>query len=304
MKMRGANGTMWQRMALAGLLACGVGAGCSPGGDGGAGPNLGSGPGADGDSDGTDDGADDGHDDGGEGDDASSADGDTTGLSCEVGTEDCTCAAGGSCTSGLSCEGDLCVPCEGEACAACGDATCDPSEDCATCPDDCACEDACGDRVCDADAGESCATCPTDCTCETDPCDAAASGDGPYCGETIGGTAETLYVCTGSSTTSSTPCTDGCAQCPAGTADVCKTDPGQSDAEACAAGVDPCASAMYGDGPYCGESIGATAETLYICTGGVTTGMLPCDFECAQCDPFVADVCKAFAGQTDDAACG
>jgi hypothetical protein len=61
---------------------------------------------------------------------------------------------------------------------------------------------------------------------------------------------------------------------------------------------------MYGNGPYCGESLGGTADTVYICTDGVTTNSLVCAFGCAVCDPFTADVCKAFAGQADEDACG
>ena len=68
--------------------------------------------------------------------------------------------------------------------------------------------------------------------------------------------------------------------------------------------VDPCVNGMFGNGPYCGESIGGTPETLYVCADGVTTGSIACDHGCAQCDPFVADVCLSDPGQTDEQACG
>lgn len=80
-------------------------------------------------------------------------------------------------------------------------------------------------------------------------------------------------------------------------------DSGEGSSESGEPVVDPCVNAMFGDGPYCGESLGGTAETLYVCAGGVTTGSIACDFGCAQCDPFVADVCMTMAGQSDADAC-
>jgi hypothetical protein len=144
--------------------------------------------------------------------------------------------------------------------------------------------------------------------------DTTSSAGGSESGDETRGTSESGEPCP--------PADEGCActldgRCRAGLScvdgvcepcDPCEPprDPcapaGESDTDACEA-EDPCAAGMYGDGPYCGESIGGTAETLYLCAGGATTATSACDFGCAQCDPFEADVCKSFAGQQDAAAC-
>ena len=71
-----------------------------------------------------------------------------------------------------------------------------------------------------------------------DPCDGA--GDGTYCGATLGGFADhnSLYQCLAGMTTSASPCPAGCEN------GACK--PVQQD---------PCASAMSGNGAYCGGTL-------------------------------------------------
>lgn len=64
----------------------------------------------------------------------------------------------------------------GVASPTCGDAVCSGVEDCASCPEDCPCEDpVCGDGTCDAPA-ETCSTCADDCgacaSCGDGTCDA------------------------------------------------------------------------------------------------------------------------------------
>lgn len=198
--------------------------------------------------------------------------------------EDDTTSSGGESesggdASGTSESGEACRPAD-EGCACTLDGTCGEGLSCV-------------DDICEPCEG---------CQGRRDPCAAADTRDGAYCGATIGGDAQTLYRCAGGATTSSTPCAHGCSACDEPEPDTCKAHAGQPDADACD-GDDPCAAGMYGDGPYCGESIGGAVDTLYLCAGGATTATSACDFGCAQCDPFEADVCKSFAGQQDGEAC-
>jgi hypothetical protein len=58
------------------------------------------------------------------------------------------------CPPGVDCAPEL---------SRCGDGMCnDALESCRMCPEDCACDPACGDFFCDS--GESAETCPGDCT--------------------------------------------------------------------------------------------------------------------------------------------
>lgn len=82
-------------------------------------------------------------------------------------------------------------------------------------------------------------TCPNGClmnppgvadACKSagDPCANASSGDGAYCGSSLGaGNANTLYQCQNETTASSQPCPAGCQQNPPGVADACKPNGGQ-----------------------------------------------------------------------------
>ena len=140
----------------------------------------------------------------------------------------------------------------------------------------------------------------------TSSADASESGGDGESGDTEASGTETGEACppgeAGCACTLDGTCSEGLS-CVDGVCEACDgCDTGQSG-EDTGREVDPCASGRYGDGPYCGETIGGTEETLYLCAGGETTATSLCDFGCAQCDPFVADVCKSFAGQSDAAAC-
>jgi len=59
----------------------------------------------------------------------------------------------------------------------------------------------------------------------TDPCANAQSGNGHYCGKTLGGDPNTLYNCSNGNTLDSQVCQYGCLLNPPGTADVCEKAP-------------------------------------------------------------------------------
>ncbi|MBL8680272.1 MAG: M23 family metallopeptidase [Myxococcales bacterium] len=60
-----------------------------------------------------------------------------------------------------------------------------------------------------------------------DPCGQARSGDGLYCGRSLGGAAgDNLYFCRNGSTVRVTPCANGCRVRPPGTPDECAPAPG------------------------------------------------------------------------------
>lgn len=109
-----------------------------------------------------------------------------------------------------------------------------------------------------------------------DPCDGA--GDGTYCGGTLGGLADhnSLYQCQGGMTVSATPCPAGCE------AGACKM-----------IAQDPCASAMSGNGLYCGGTLmGGDADALYNCQNGSTASKTDCSNGCKVNPPGVADACN------------
>ncbi len=144
----------------------------------------------------------------------------------------------------------------------------------------------------DADGGSPPPTGPD---ADTDDGDASTTGE-PIVGGTQASTggADTTGTSDVGSTTGDDDATDGSGDASTG---------GEPPPPPPPPPPDPCVNGMFGDGPYCGESIGGTPETLYVCAGGVTTGSIACDFGCAQCDPFEADVCMAQLGQTDAEAC-
>jgi hypothetical protein len=112
----------------------------------------------------------------------------------------------------------------------------------------------------------------------TDPC--AGSGDGNHCGGTLGGLADhgSLYTCSGGTTTNVMPCALGCENA------ACKVQMPQ----------DPCASAMSGNGAYCGGSLaGGDPNALYNCQNGSTSQKQNCANGCQVNPPGVADACKS-----------
>ncbi len=66
------------------------------------------------------------------------------------------------------------------------------------------------------------------CKPQGDPCSGASSGDGLYCGASLGGDSNTLYNCVGGATQSSQVCSAGCQVNPPGTPDACMPSGGGS----------------------------------------------------------------------------
>jgi hypothetical protein len=110
------------------------------------------------------------------------------------------------------------------------------------------------------------------------PPSSCPSGDGWYCGETVGMTAGTLYHCVGGSYSVDQVCAYGCVVAPPGVADYCASAP-------------PPSSCPSGDGYYCGQSVGLTGGTLYYCTGGSYSAVSVCPAGCVVAPPGVADYC-------------
>jgi hypothetical protein len=119
-----------------------------------------------------------------------------------------------------------------------------------------------------------------------DPCANASSGNGAYCGASLGaGNPDTLYDCQNKATASSKACPAGCQVNPPLVADVCKP-----------AG-DPCVNANAGNGAYCGASLGAgNPDTLYDCENKATASSTQCAAGCQVSPPQTPDVCKSNGG--------
>lgn len=109
-----------------------------------------------------------------------------------------------------------------------------------------------------------------------DPC--AGASDGGHCGSDLGGLADhnSVYACVGEVAQSAMPCPNGCSN------GAC--NPVDSD---------PCASAQYGNGAYCGGSLsGGDPNKLYDCQNGATASSQDCPAGCQVQPPGVADNCK------------
>ena len=108
-----------------------------------------------------------------------------------------------------------------------------------------------------------------------DPCTGAS--DGNHCGGDLGGTADhnSVYACSGGSTTNVTGCPNGCS------GGACIQPP-----------MDPCANANAGNGAYCAESLGAGQPgTLYTCQGKMMVGEMTCPNGCKVQPPGTPDSC-------------
>lgn len=108
----------------------------------------------------------------------------------------------------------------------------------------------------------------------------AGAANGKYCGGELGGLADhnSLYTCSGGMTASVEACTLGCAN------GACKQQMVS----------DPCASAMYGNGAYCGGGlVGGDPNSLYNCQNGTTASKMSCPNGCQVNPPGVADACAA-----------
>ncbi|HJL19908.1 MAG TPA: trypsin-like serine protease [Sandaracinaceae bacterium LLY-WYZ-13_1] len=113
----------------------------------------------------------------------------------------------------------------------------------------------------------------------SDPCSNAASGDGYYCGESIGGEVGTRYLCRGGVTAGTTRCLHGCEVAAPGYPDQCRVG-------------DPCENADAGDGYYCGSSLGGESGQLYLCHGDVTVNRFDCSAGCQVAPPGSPDHCR------------
>jgi len=105
------------------------------------------------------------------------------------------------------------------------------------------------------------------------------SGNGLYCGATLGLSANKLYSCQDGDSSVMEDCADGCVIAPAGQADYC--------AEA------PAASCPSGNGLYCGSTLGLSENKLYNCQNGNTTVAEDCSNGCVIAPPGQADYCAA-----------
>jgi hypothetical protein len=110
-----------------------------------------------------------------------------------------------------------------------------------------------------------------------DPC-SNAPADGNFCGSELGGLAAhtSVYTCSGGMTVTVMPCQAGCSNG--------SCNPVQSD---------PCASAQYGNGAYCGGSLlGGDPNGLYNCQNQMTASKMDCPNGCKVNPPGVADACN------------
>ena len=99
-----------------------------------------------------------------------------------------------------------------------------------------------------------------------DPGDESDGGTAPTTGEPGMGDSGTSMAEQTSSSSGDTTSTAGDADTGGESSD------GSTGEEPPPPPVDPCAGVMFGDGPYCGESIGGTPETLYVCTAASPRG--------------------------------
>ncbi len=109
-----------------------------------------------------------------------------------------------------------------------------------------------------------------------DPC--AGASDGAHCGTELGGLADhnSVYVCSGGVTQSAMGCQNGCSN------GACNP-----------VAADPCASAQFGNGAYCGGSLsGGDVNKLYQCQNGATASTEDCPAGCQVQPPGVPDNCK------------
>lgn len=121
---------------------------------------------------------------------------------------------------------------------------------------------------------------------------------GDYCGtDYVGGSANTLYTCSGNQIVTSKTCANGCVTNPnPAYNDTCATTPPASSS-----GSVSCAGLP--DFDYCGSSVGGDANTLYTCTGGRLTGSSPCASGCTVAASNVSDYCSVPAGAASSSAC-
>ena len=119
-------------------------------------------------------------------------------------------------------------------------------------------------------------------TCAPEAPAACPSGDGLYCGATLGRDPTSLFECRSGRVSLWATCANGCFVAPPGVPDTCK------DAPTCPAG----------DGLYCGATVGLDPSTLYRCAAGAYTVERACGAGCMVSPPGVADRCVDAAPPT------
>ena len=117
--------------------------------------------------------------------------------------------------------------------------------------------------------------------CKAESPASCPSGNGAYCGGSVGKDSNTLYQCTNGSYSTIEVCKNGCQIAAPGTSDKCKADAP--------------ASCPSGNGAYCGGSVGKDSSTLYQCTNGSYSTIEVCKNGCEIAAPGTSDKCKADA---------
>jgi hypothetical protein len=110
--------------------------------------------------------------------------------------------------------------------------------------------------------------------CEPPPQAGCPSGNGLYCGATLGLDGSTLYSCSDGDTSFQAWCAAGCNIAPAGQSDSCKSG-----------------SCPSGNGAYCGQTGGLDSGKLYDCSNGAWTVKQSCGGSCVVAPPGSPDYC-------------
>ena len=127
--------------------------------------------------------------------------------------------------------------------------------------------------------------------CKPDPQKQCPSGNGLYCGATLGLDSGKLYNCQNGNSNAVETCKNGCVVAPAGQDDTCKADP-----------VTGCPS---GNGLYCGGPVGKDSKTLYNCSNGSYSFNAFCGAGCNVAPAGQSDSCKSGACPSGNGAyCG
>ena len=112
--------------------------------------------------------------------------------------------------------------------------------------------------------------------CDNGTTTSCPSGNGLYCGSTLGLNSKTLYDCQNGNTSVVEVCGVSCVVAAAGQADYCNN------------GSTSCPS---GNGLYCGASLGLNAKTLYNCQNGTNTVAQNCPNSCVIAAAGYPDYC-------------
>ena len=115
--------------------------------------------------------------------------------------------------------------------------------------------------------------------CNDPPQGTCPSGNGLYCGSSVGLDGNTLYNCTNGNYSTAEVCSEGCEVMPAGSSDKCKDE-------------EPQATCPNGNGKYCGGSVGLDSNTLYNCVGGNYSTDQVCSEGCEVMPAGTSDKCK------------